>query len=119
MAKLEGSGGGAVGKLWRKHGGGYYALLAVGTLLYLEARSLIDSIAGAASVRDFVVSELMGFVIETLLNALKASWWPVTWFLWMGMQSLYWIAGGYLVWAVFLAVLLERREKELKAELGL
>lgn len=35
MTEIEGSGGVAAGKLWRKHGGGYYALLAVGTFVYL------------------------------------------------------------------------------------
>ena len=42
MSEIEGSGGGAAGNLWRKHGSGYYALLAVGTFLYLEVRSLSD-----------------------------------------------------------------------------
>ena len=35
MTEIEGSGGVAAGKLWRKHGGSYYALLAGGTFVYL------------------------------------------------------------------------------------
>ena len=118
MAK-DGKGGGSVGRLWRKHGGGYYALLAVGTWVYLEIRSLVESIASAGSVGDFVTSELVTFAVETVMNALQASWWPVTWYVAMGIQALYWAAGGYLVWALFLAILLERRERQYKAELGL
>ena len=119
MAQLEGSGGGAAGKLWRKHGGGYYALLAVGTLIYLEVRSLASATADAESVGDFLASELLSFAIEAVMNMLMASWWPITWFLGMGVSAFYWMAGGYLVWALLLAVLLERREKKFKAELGL
>ncbi len=44
MTKADEGGGGAVGKLWRKHGGGYYALLAVGTFMYSEFTSLTSSI---------------------------------------------------------------------------
>ena len=51
MAELEGSGGGTVGKIWRKHGGGYYALLAVGTCVYLAVKSLVDSYGEASGVR--------------------------------------------------------------------
>ena len=53
MAEIEGSGGGAIGKLWRKHGGGYYALLAVGTFVYLEVQSIIESIGEATAMREF------------------------------------------------------------------
>jgi|TARA_B110000116_G_scaffold192800_1_gene167717 hypothetical protein len=43
MSDIEGSGGRSAGKLWRKHGGGCYTLLAVGTFIYLEVRSLTES----------------------------------------------------------------------------
>lgn len=112
-------GGGSVGKLWRKHGGGYYALLAVGTFVYLEVRALASSISQAESVRDFMVSELLTFFVETFFNTLMASFWPVMWFRWMGISALMWAAGGYALWAVFLAVALNRREKQFRRELGL
>ena len=59
MTKTDEGGGGAVGKLWRKHGGGYYALLAVGTFMYLEFMSLTTSIREAAGMGDFLISELL------------------------------------------------------------
>ena len=124
MAELEGSGGGAVGKIWRKHGGGYYALLAVGTFVYLEVMSLVNSYGEAAGVRDFLESELIEAVItfglETLLNTFLAGIWPFIWIRDMGLEIAAGSAiGGYVVWTVILAWLLARREKEYRKELGL
>ena len=124
MAELEGSGGGAVGKIWRKHGGGYYALLAVGTFIYLEIVSLVNSYGEAAGVRDFLESELfealVTFGLETLLNTFLAGIWPFIWIRDMGLEIAAGAAiGGYVVWTVILAWLLARREKEYRQELGL
>ena len=124
MAEIEGDGGGAVGKLWRKHGGGYYALLAVGTFVHMEIQSLVDSVAEAQGVRDFVESELIEsiilFGIETIINTFLAGIWPFMWMSWMGaVTAMAWAGGGYVVWTVFLAALLARREKEYRKELGL
>lgn len=124
MDAVEGSGGGAVGKLWRRHGGGYYALLAVGTFIYLEVQSLLGSFSSSESVQDFVQSEvvetLITFGLETVVNTLRAGIWPFTWFSWMGLyHTLGWSIGGYLVWLVALGWLLARREKELRKELGI
>ena len=124
MTQLEGSGGGAIGSLWRKHGGGYYALLAIGTFVYLEAVSIIESFSQSESVGDFVSSEVVETIvtlgIETFLNSLLAGFWPVMWVVWMGLvPALAWAAGGYVVWALILAWLLSRREKELRSQLGL
>jgi len=124
MAELEGSGGGAVGKIWRKHGGGYYALLAVGTFVYLEVKSLTESYGEAVGVRDFLESELVEAVItlglETLLNTFLAGIWPFIWIRDMGLEIAAGAAiGGYVVWSVALAWLLAKREKEYRKELGL
>ena len=75
MSRTEDDGGGGtVGKLWRKHGGGYYALLAVGTFVYLEVRSIIESVGEAASVGDFIRSEILETIItlgvQTFVNTL-------------------------------------------------
>jgi hypothetical protein len=122
MTKLEGSGGGAIGKLWRKHGGDYYALLAVGTFVYLEVQSIAESFANSDGLGDFVSAEIVGTIvtlgIETLLNSLLAGLWPIMWLRWMG-PALAWAAGGYVFWALLIAWLLARREKEFRSELGL
>ncbi len=119
MAKTDEGGGGAVGKLWRKHGGGYYALLAIGTFVYLEIRSLASSVQAASSVMNFLVSELLTFAIESIVNTFMASLWPLMWYRWMGTQALYWVGGGYAIWAILIAMALSRREVRLKKELGL
>ncbi len=119
MTKKDEGGGGAVGKLWRKHGGGYYALLAVGTFMYLEFTSLTSSIRAAESVRGFLVSELFTFAIESIVNTLMASFWPLMWYRWMGTEALYWACGGYAIWAILIAVVLSRREERMRKELGL
>lgn len=124
MTELEGSGGGAVGKLWRKHGGGYYALLAVGSFVYLEVMSLVESVGEATGVRDFLESELLATLVtlglETLLNTVLAGIWPFMWVSWLGLApAAAWAVGGYVVWTVALAWLLARRETEYRKELGL
>jgi hypothetical protein len=120
MTELEGSGGESVGKLWRKHGGGYYALLAVGTFVYMEVQSIIESIADADSVGNFVSSEILTLGIETFLNTFFSGMWPMMWVSWMGLGTAAAAAGGgYAVWTITLASLLARREKEYRKELGL
>ncbi len=124
MEPVKGSGGGTVGKLWRRHGGGYYALLAVGTFIYLEVQSLVGSFNSSDGVQDFVQGEivetLVTFGFETVINSLRAGVWPITWFTWMGAaQTVGWSVGGYAVWLVVLGWLLARREKELRKELGI
>ncbi len=124
MTELEGSGGGAAGKLWRKHGGGYYALVAVGTFVYLEVRSIAESFADSEGLGDFLSSEILETIItlglETFINSYFAVIWPLMWISWMGTATaVIWGGGGYIAWAVFIAWLLARREKELKRDLGL
>ena len=89
ITKADEGGGGAVGKLWRKHEGGYYALLAVGTLMYLEFTSLTSSIREAAGIGDFLVGELFTFAIESIVNTLLASVWPFMWYRWMARPQLH------------------------------
>ena len=117
MGKAEG--GGTVGKLWRRHGGGYYALLAIGTFVYLEITSLTSSIGAAETVKAFMVSELFTFAIESIVNTVMASMWPFMWYSWMGTEALYWVGGGYAIWAVFIAMALNRREERMRRDLDL
>jgi hypothetical protein len=87
--------------------------------MYLEFTNLISSIRAASGIRDFLVTELFTFLIESIVNTLLASVWPFMWFRWMGTEALYWAGGGYLVWAILIAIVLSRREERMRKELGL
>ena len=41
------------------------------------------------------------------------------WYRWMGTEALYWVGGGYALWALLIAVALSRREKRMREELDL
>ena len=87
--------------------------------MYLEVTNLISSIGAASGVRDFLVTELFTFLIESIINTLLASLWPLMWFRWMGTEAVYWAGGGYLAWTLAIAVVLNRREARMREELGL
>ncbi len=91
----------------------------MGTFLYLEITSLSSAIRAAGSVTGFLVSELLTFAIEAIVNTFLASIWPLMWYRWMGSEALYWVGGGYAFWAIIIAVALSRREKTMREELGL
>jgi hypothetical protein len=98
MSEIVGRGGRSAGKLWRKHGGGYYALLAVGPFVYLEVRSLTESFFEAEGVRDFVSGEIIEaiftFGIKTIINSFLAGIWPMIWISRMGLTQAGAWAGG-------------------------
>ena len=111
--------GGTVGKLWTGHGVRYYVAVVVCSFLYLEITDLVSSIRNSEDVPDFVFGELMTLGIETLFNSFLASIWPIYWFNQAGWVALAAAAGGYFIWTMILAVVLSRREKEFRKELGL
>jgi hypothetical protein len=87
--------------------------------MYLEFTNLTGSIRAASGISDFLVTELFTFIIESIINTFLASIWPLMWFRWMGADALYWVGGGYLVWAILIAMVLSRREAQMRKELGL
>jgi hypothetical protein len=93
--------------------------MAVGTYVFLDVTDLIGGIRAASGVQDFFMSELLTFVIDAFVNFFLASIWPVVWFREMGISSVYWAVGGYVAWALLLAIALDRREKQLRKELDL
>ena len=87
-------------------------------------RSLTESFFEAEGVRDFVSGEIIEaiftFGIKTIINSFLAGIWPMIWISRMGLtQAGAWAGGGYIVWAVILSVLLARREKQYRKEVGL
>ena len=83
-----------------------------------------ESFMTAGGMEEFVKSELIQaivlFGIETIINSLLAGIWPGMWIAWMGLTSAAaYAGGGYVIWAVILAMALARREKVFKKDLGL
>jgi len=111
--------GGKLSRMWGKHGSGYYGAVVVGTFVYLEIAELVSSIAEASGVKNFLTSELLSFGIETLLNSLRSSIWPLHWYSNYGILAIAVGAAGYFLWTFALAAVLNRREKEFRKELGL
>jgi hypothetical protein len=68
-------------KIWLAYGGGLYAVGYATTFLYLEARSIIDGIAGSSGLADFLTSEIFEyffrFLGDSISNMVQAFIWFV------------------------------------------
>ncbi|HZG41813.1 MAG TPA: hypothetical protein VEY93_02545 [Longimicrobium sp.] len=66
-------------------GGGAYGVVGLATWLYLEAQTLAEDLGKATGVMDFIeqksFSWLIGFSVDSVLNAVWAGIWPVYWFM--------------------------------------
>ena len=64
--------------MWEVRGGGLYACGFAVTFLYLEIGSLADDITCIGAVfNGQVISFLIGFIIDSLMNTFYALIWPV------------------------------------------
>ena len=61
MAKLEGEGGGAIGSIWRQHGGGFYALVGK-----------VTAEAGPATPTAFLLSAVLAALSALSFGELAA-----------------------------------------------
>jgi hypothetical protein len=72
-----------VHRKWLAMGGGFYGVVAVLTLLWIELWEIIDFITGfdgfGTLAELFSVSTLVGLLVETLVNTLTALAWPLYW----------------------------------------
>lgn len=72
-----------VHRKWLTMGGGFYGVVAVLTLLWIETREIVDFITGFEGLGTlaelFSVSTLVSLIIETLMNTLTALVWPLYW----------------------------------------
>jgi hypothetical protein len=87
----------AAGKI-SEFGGGVYGALAVATLLQLEAADLVEDVASAGSLGEFVgaldVGWLMGQMMESIGFAIRAAMWPWHWFADYGFYAVLAAAGA-------------------------
>ena len=72
-----------VHRKWLTMGGGFYGVVAVLTLLWIELWEIIDFITGFEGFGTlaglFSINTLVNLFIETLMNTLSALVWPLYW----------------------------------------
>jgi hypothetical protein len=65
-------------------GSGAYGVVGLATWLFLEAQTLAGDVAKATGLMDFIeqksFSWLIGFSVDSVLNAVWAGIWPIYWF---------------------------------------
>lgn len=87
----------AAGKI-SEFGGGVYGAMAVATLLQLEAADLVEDVASAGSLAEFVGALdpgwLMGQMMESIGFAIRAGMWPWHWFSDYGIYAVLAAAGA-------------------------
>jgi len=67
---------------WRSRGGGFYGFVALLTFLYIEGLDLAGDVAGLAGVQlnlGFIISWLVGNLVDAALNGIRAAIWPLEW----------------------------------------
>lgn len=67
-----------------EYGGGVYGAIAMATLLQLEAADLVRDVADTGSLREFIASLDVGWLVSQLMEsigfAIRAGMWPWHWF---------------------------------------
>ena len=93
-----------VHRKWLSMGGGFYGVVAVLTLLWIELWEIIDFVTGFDGFGTlaglFSVNTLVNLFIETLMNTLTALVWPVYWLSSVEGAAWIWIVVAYVgYWA--------------------
>ena len=88
-----------VHRKWLTMGGGFYGVVAVLTLVWIELWEIIDFVSGFEGFQTlaglFSVNTLVGLIIETLVNTLTALAWPLYWLSSMEGAAWIWILVAY------------------------
>lgn len=88
-----------VHRKWLTMGGGFYGVVAVLTLLWIEAWEIIDFITGfdgfGTMAELFSVATVVNLLIETLVNTLTALVWPLYWLSSVEGAAWFWILVAY------------------------
>lgn len=70
-------------KHWVEYGGGFYGLIAVLTLLWVEGKEVLDFLADHSSLSQLFQADIVGRVInlmiDAIMNAVMAFAWPAYW----------------------------------------
>lgn len=98
--------------VWEVRGGGFYALGFIVAFTYLEVMELLfDDIPKLISMRDPLGGELLSFIIDffvdTLINLLLAFIWPLYVLQWQAPWGLLLLVAGFFLFPKFLKAPLE------------
>jgi hypothetical protein len=88
-----------VHRKWLTMGGGFYGVVAVLTLLWIELREIIDFISGFEGFGTLAgllsIGTLINLFIETLMITLAALLWPLYWLGSIESDAWLWILTAY------------------------
>lgn len=88
-------------KVWTSRGGGFYGFVVLLTFLYLEVVDVAGDVAALPASHPgvgFVVSWIVGNLVDALVNSIRAALWPLAWLeqFGVGILSASLLAGSYL-----------------------
>ena len=88
-----------VHRKWLAMGGGFYGVVAVLTLLWIELWEIVDFVTGFEGLGTlaglFSVNTLVNLFIETLMNTFTALVWPMYWLRSVEGDAWIWIVVAY------------------------
>ena len=81
-------------KKFLKFGGGFYGILTLITYLHIEIYQLIQFVGNFSGfdgmIDSGIVSLIIGFIVEAIMNLITAFMWPVYWFKYLPIGS-FWV----------------------------
>jgi hypothetical protein len=69
-------------KLWATRGGGFYGFVATLMFVYLEVVDITGDLAAVGGLRadlGWLISFIVGNMIDAIMNTVRAAIWPATW----------------------------------------
>ncbi len=89
--------------VWMSRGGGFYGFVVLLTFVYLESVDLAGDIAalpGSHVDAGFLISWIVGNLVDALVNTIRAALWPVAWIqhFGIGLLSAALLAGSFLLY---------------------
>jgi hypothetical protein len=69
-------------RIWESRGGGFYGFVALLTFVYLETVDIggdLAALPGSELSLGFVLSWVIGNMVDAIINTVRAALWPVSW----------------------------------------
>jgi len=106
LAKAQDKFRGWFARVWQVRGGGFYAFGWAVTFIWYEVTSVLEAIADAEGVIDFLRNQLLEFLLrflgDSFVNMVHAFLWPLHIVQWRPPAGFIAIGVGYVVFAAFI-----------------